>query len=386
MKTMQKLLKWLLMLNKRLYKKTAFVVILALIPIFVLAFSFVAERDSGFLNIILVRTDSSDAVSSQVVNELLSEDSIINFTESSSTDEALDAVKTGRADEVWIFPADTQEKINQFAQTNSDSVITIVAREQTVFLRLSHEKLTAALYKYCAKAYYVDFARTNVPKLDSLTDEELIQYFDETSISEELFVFGSPNISASTENAPKTNYLTSPIRGLLSILVVLCGMAAVLYYMQDENLGTFSRVSLTGRNFVAFGCVIIAVFNVAAVVLVSLFAAGLASSIFKELLNLVLYSVCCTVFCMVLKQFFKNIRLYGSVIPLFTVVMIAVCPVFFDFRGLLCIQLLFPPTYYVNAVYDNKYLLYMVVYSLTGAVIYFLLQKMKKTKRRLKQN
>ena len=94
----------------------------------------------------------------------------------------------------------------------------------------------------------------------------------------------------------------------------------------------------------------------------------------------VLYSVCCTVFCLLVKRIFGSIKLYGAIIPLFIVIMIAVCPIFFDFRSFLGVQLIFPPTYYVNAAYDSKYLLYMVAYSVFGIILCFLLDALQKIK------
>ncbi len=379
---MRKLLKWFLMLNKRLYKKAAFVVLLVLIPVSVLAYSIVSRQDSGFLHIVLAQTDATDAVSSAVVEELLSEESIVHFSKALSPRAAVEAVKTGQADEAWIFPANMQQKVNEFVTGNGESAVRVVAREQTVFLRLSHEKLTAALYKYNAKAKYIDFARTNSSALDSLTDSELMQYYDNLSIDEELFVFGNHDTAAEPHSGAGESYLTSPIRGLLSIIVLLCGMAAAMYYMQDERSGTFSWVPQANRIYVAFACLVIAVLNVAAVALISLYTAGLASSLLMEIISIILYSASSAVFCLILKQIFGSIRLYGSVIPLLTVVMIAVCPVFFDFRVLIGVQLLFPPTYYVNAAYDSRYLLYMAVYSVVGAALCLVIDRLKRVKLR----
>ena len=54
------------------------------------------------------------------------------------------------------------------------------------------------------------------------------------------------------------------------------------------------------------------------------------------------------------------------------VVMLVVCPVFFDLGALRELQYLFPPTYFINAVYSDKFLLYMPLYTLVLAAVYFL--------------
>ena len=376
---MSRLLKWFLMLNKRLYKKATFLVILALIPICVVSFGLVAKQESGIVHIVLAQTDKDDALSSQVMAELMNEESVVRFTKASSPKEAINDVKMGIADEAWIFPQNMKKKIDKFVEDDSKGVVSIVAREKTMLLNLSHEKLTSALYKHCAKAYYINYVRTNCQELDSLGEQELIRYFDNAGISEELFVFGNSN-GANLDESQQTNYLITPIRGFLGVLIVISGMAAVMYYMQDDASGTFSWIPQKGKKYIAFCSLLIAVLNVASIALVSLFAAGIATSVWIELLSVVLYSVCCTVFCLLVKRIFGSIKLYGAIIPLFIVIMIAVCPIFFDFRSFLGVQLIFPPTYYVNAAYDSKYLLYMVAYSVFGIILCFLLDALQKIK------
>ena len=83
----------------------------------------------------------------------------------------------------------------------------------------------------------------------------------------------------------------------------------------------------------------------------------------RIVLVLLLFALCSSSFCLFLHNVFGNLRIFSVLIPLLTVLFIGICPVFFDFRALSHIQMLFPPTYYVNAIYDPKYLGYMVLYS-----------------------
>ena len=41
-----------------------------------------------------------------------------------------------------------------------------------------------------------------------------------------------------------------------------------------------------------------------------------------------------------------------------------ICPVFYDFAVLRAAQLFFPPTYYVNAVFNVDYMILMPIYSI----------------------
>lgn len=380
---MSRIFRWFVMLNKRLYKKASFVIMLLLIPVLVVSFSFVAKEDSGFLHIVLAQVDKNDEISSQVIEELMNEESIIRFTYVQSEQEAVDYVKNGKADEAWIFNNHLKQRINEICASGFESdetAVNVVAREQNVFLRIANEKLSATMYKHYAKQYYIYFIRTNVSQLDSLSNAQLETYFDNISLDEDLFVFASNDGESTSLNDTQTNYLTSPIRGLLSILVVLGGIAAAMYCMQDEKSGTFAWVKETNRIYVYFACILIATLNLTAVVFISLLCTQLATFSIKEILSFVLYSVCVSVFCLLIKQIVISLRMLAALIPALTIIMIAVCPVFFDLRTLSTLQLIFPPTYYVNVFFDNMYLLYMVVYIVICFALCQLLQKLRQLK------
>ena len=374
---MERLLKWFFLLNKRLYKKASFVAILCIIPIFAILFGAVARSDSGFLHIVLAPSDD-DALTNEIIDNLLSEDSIIRFSVADSPIKAINQVKQSKADAAWIFAPDAEEKLNFFVEgkRNGEKVVRVVIREQNVFLHLAEEKIFMSVYEHCAKEYMISFARTNISQLDNFSDEKLLEYFENVSINEDLFEFGSMN--SDEVHLSESNYLLSPLKGLFGILSVLCGMAAVMYYMQDEERGTFSLVPENKRFWTAFVCVLIAVLNITLASFIALAFLGLTAPLWMEILSIVPFAISCTLFCLVLAELFRSIRLYGAIIPLLTVIMIALCPVFFDIRGFMWLQIIFPPTYYVKILYNSNQLLYMLIYSLILAGILFVFKKIRR--------
>lgn len=372
---MKKMCKWFWMLSKRLYKKPSFLILMLLIPLCVALFAGAAQEKSGFVHIILAREQADDPVATAVMEDLLDEEGLILFTQAADTQSAWEAVQTGQVDEAWIFPANTQERINQFVSGKAKYIVQIVTREETVSARLSREKLAATVYAYCAKAYYIDYVRSEFPQLDHLTDEKLSVYFEEVKVNEDLFVYGNP---ADVSGTQQVNYLTSPIRGLLAVVMLLSSMAATLYYMQDEAAGTFAWVPERKKGLTALCCIVTAAVNISVIVLLSLAFSGLMGNPFKEIAALILYSLCCGAFCLLIKQIFTTIRTYASVVPLVAVLALALCPVFFDFRGMLLWQHLLPPTYYINTSFDSKYLLYMLGYIIASLGIAFLLSQLRK--------
>lgn len=358
---MKKILKWFFMLSKRLYKKPSFVALLVIIPLLLISFSFAAKQESGFVNIVLAQEDKDDEISSEIINELLSKDSLISFTYIESAEDALKQVKNGTYDEAWVFRNNSKERIRNFFDNELEYVVSVYTKEQNVSVRLAREKLTSSLYKHCVKIYYIDYIRNYCSSLNEISDEQLLVYFENAEIDDSLFTYRNPN--SDLENLKNTNYLTIPVRGLLAILTVLCGFAATMYYKQDEAYGTFSFVKNKHKGLIEFGCVITAVLNVSVVLLFSIIISSLSVNIFKEIIILLLFALCCTAFSILIGTIFKSLNTFSAIIPLFVVVCIGVCPVFFDFRSLRILQLLLPPTYYVNSIYNNKYVIYMVIFT-----------------------
>lgn len=365
------------MLSKRLYKKPSFIALLLLIPICVTSFSFIAKQDSGFVQIVLAKVDKNDHVATKVIEDLSSQDTLISFSIASSEKEAIELVQNGSVNEAWIFDAETDDKVNKFIKSEKNPIVRVLTKEQNVMVRLAREKLTAALYRHCAKVFYIQYIRDNFPDLENVSDEQLSLYYQNAKVDDSLFVYN--NESKNSDSQTSSNHLTLPIRGLLAFFAVLCGMAATMYYKQDEKIGTFSFVRSNRKILIAFGCVLTAVLHISAVLLISLIVSSLATDLIKELFVLILYALCCTAFCLLLGTIFNSIRTYSAIIPLLTVVCIGICPIFFDFRGLLAIQILLPPTYYVNAIYDSMYILYMVVYTLICIGLCFFMDYIKKT-------
>ena len=361
---MKTILKWFWLLNKRLYKKATFVVILVLIPLVVLGLSIVAKGDSGFVSIALVQTDDTDPISNAVVKDLTSGSNLLRFELCDTPQEAIERVRTGGCDSAWIIFDDLSNRLSRFVADPNDqnALANVVEREQNVLLRMSHEKLSSALYKYISKDLYLGYIRTNISQLDQLSNDQLIEYYDSYFVGADLFEFSYP--SKSGIEFEKINYLVAPVRGLLSVLVVLCAMASSMFFVKDQKNGTFSWVAESKRIYIEFLCQIIAVLNVTVAMIVALVLADLNVGIGRELFVGVLYAFACALFGMLLRNIFNSNKVLGALIPLIITAMIALCPVFFEWKEFKALTLIFPPTYYINAANNTKYAWYLVVYVL----------------------
>ncbi len=373
---MRKLLMWWAMLTKRLYKKPTFLLILVLIPLLTVTYSILAQEDSGMMIIALAREDE-DSVAVSVMEELLTEKSLILFVECETPEEAEGMVMNGKADAAWIFRKNMESKIYRFVARRSawSSFIKVVERKSVAAV-LAREKLTGAVFSKCSRVMYLQYLRENVPELESMTDEELLSYYDSYAMNGKLFEFSTLDGSAPAQSAQEADYLTAPIRGLLAVVAVLCGLATAMYYTQDRAIGTFSWVSQHRLGATEFGCQMVSLLPVSVVMLLSLWAVGQTVSLGRELAQILMFSVTVSLFSMLIRRLLVSMRGLAVLLPVSVVVMLVVCPVFFDLGALRELQYLFPPTYYVHASYSLRYFGLMGVYALVLLLLNFLVGRL----------
>ena len=364
-------------LCKRLLRRPGFIVILLLVPILVAAMGIAASQgDGGVVTVALAMQDNEDPLANKIVDTLLSEGGLVRFVRLESPMEASASVEDGSADAAWIFSADLEKKIDKFVghTHKNNAFVAVVQREDSVLLRLTHEKLNSAIYPYLSVALYSNFVLDNVVNTRELSEDELERfYYSVNAEGDDLFefVYGRENNKEGADKAQETSFLIPPLRGLLAIMVALGGVAAAMFYMQDESRGAFDRLP-RGAEF-SFA----AVYHTAAVAMVAVFAlaaifiAGISAGFFYELLAIIVYSAAVVGFCMCLRLLLRDLRLFGSVASILIIAMAVLCPIFFSAPRLPLIQYLLPAYYYIRAISNASFLCYMAAYALLTNLVAF---------------
>ena len=364
-----------LLFSKRLFKKPSFIILLLLIPVAVFLMGNVAQQKSGFVRIVLVAENPSDAATAQTIDYLTQSDSLIYFTIADKTS-AMTDLKENQADCVWVFPDDMQSRIEKYVDNPSEFnyVVSVYERTETTISKLSREKLVEAMYELFSKEIYLNHINCNVDALSHLSDEQLLSYYEQMEVEGDIFSFDEVTRQA---KEAKSNYLTAPIRGLLSVMVALCGLAVVMYNEKDRENGTFSACTKRVQFFIGSGNIILALTFFCIVCILSLSLAGLFDGIAKELFGILILILCTFSFCTLLNELIPNKALFCATIPVLTIGMIAVCPVFMQFKSVRELSFLLPPTYYLNSFFYGKFYVYGLAYSLIALALAFATNKIK---------
>ncbi|SHO48595.1 ABC transporter permease [Anaerocolumna xylanovorans] len=374
---MRRLLVWYYLLSKRLMKKYSFFLLLCAVPILVLAMKTVSRQESGMLTILLCQEDKEDKLSSKIVSDLVENRGVLRYILGSSIEEAYEIVREGKADAAWIFKEQMQDRLDTYTADNlsEEPLISIVEREDNVPLQLSREKLYGALYSYISYSLYQNFIRNDLMKGIEITEEELERDYRATDVEGSLFRFAFVNPTESTEEAEELNYLTAPLRGMLALIVILCGIASTMYYLQDEEMGIISWLPAAKRQLFIYGYQVTAMLYAGTAVLLALYFSGIFMTWKKELLLMGGYILMSAGFCNLLRRLCRTLKRMGACIPFLMMGMFVLCPVFFAIRGFRLIQYLLPPFYYLSGVHNAAFFYGMIFYCAAAYFIDVLLCK-----------
>ena len=183
--------------------------------------------DSGVITVALAMKDNEDPLANQIVTDLTEQKSLVRFIVCADRSDAVSLVQTGDVDVAWIFHDDLEEKIETFAyHTNhNNAFVTVVQREDSVFLRIAQEKLNSTVYPYISKALFSQRVHSEFPNIPK--NEIDAVYAEVKAEGDDLFefVYLTENSVVSAQNKNEDSFLVSPIRGILAIMIVIGGIA-----------------------------------------------------------------------------------------------------------------------------------------------------------------
>ena len=352
---------------KRLFLKKSFVVLLCLVPLMVLGLRIISSEDNGIVKILLCMEDDRDELAYQTVDYLLESDSVFAYEYCEDADVALKKLERGEADAVWLFPDDMLEVIRDYAKGNTDiTLVEVYEVEDTTSLKLSREALMASFYDAIAYEEYAGYVVDVIPKDAEVTDEELRMYYDYFKQDSSLFEYYNMD---GTKWSAQGGYLTAPVRGMLALLILLAGIAGVMYFRQDKESGVYEYLPKSEEWLYRLSSQMISMFLIGVVSLISLYLSGNTTSLPMELLLMAEYIVACALFSSLLDTVFGSLLIMGIVTPFIVLITFVMCPVFFSINGLLPIKCVFPTLYYLNGVHDVNWLIYGAIYIVAALVI-----------------
>ena len=319
------------LLLKRCFRRPGYLLILAAVPLLTLALLAAARTGSGLLTAALVLTDPVDPAAVLTRDDLMNASGAVRVLLYDTPENALRAVKEGTADAAWILGS-LERDLRTFAEKGwTDPFIRVTEREENPLLLL-------ALFPALSHAEFDALMGSRF----GVTDEAVLR---------DRYDFGADLSSMvrfedlSGGEAGAEGYLLSPVRGLLALLVLLTGLASALYALGDDRRETFLWLSRPGRIFLPPLSHFLAELPVAAVMLLSLRAAGLTRGAVGECLLMLAYCAACAVVSEILRRLLRTEERLAAVIPAVLLLSLSLSPIFAD----LGLPRLLPTAWYLRA-------------------------------------
>lgn len=359
---------------KRILLKPSFVILLLMVPLLVFALSLMAKEESGITRIELCAYDSSDEIAIEAVDMLL-ENSGLGDLHYSSVEEAFELLENGSVDSVWVLKDSLESRIMDFCynRTGFDGLVDIYEKEDTIPLKIAREKLFAVLYKWISyDLSYVQLESVlSQNGIEMVLEDQFDTVYRSYKSDESLFVHNYLNAASAKED----DYLLTPMRGMLALLILLAGLCGTLYHKQDKENGVFDGTVFSKRIIIGIMSQLIPMIMVGIVCVLALFLSGNGTSLFREILLLAIYILEAGAFCLVLGEVFDDLNKITVITPFIILISFVLCPIFFRTNYLKAVQWVLPTTYYLRSVHNNHFLnngiLYTVVLIMIFGFIYF---------------
>ncbi len=355
----------LFLLSKRLYKKISFLVILLSLVLVSIMGRAALGQESSMLKIAVVAENNS------VAESLVSSDGTVDY-KYYSEQEADSLLISGKIDAVFKFNSAFDEKIDSFIADKADEPpIEIVIREKNVFINLALERVLAETFPVIADKYYYYYAES---ELGIENKDALKSFYEEIKRDNNIVEFSYYN---SDDRVEETNYLLTPLRGMLATILAFCAFASSLYFLTDCEHGNMDAVPINKRWFWQVLYTLAGAVNIAFFMMLSLVVTGLTENMLREVIMLTLYIIASVGFANVLSGICGKSKMLAAAMPIVTIAILAICPIFLN-NDVRFVQELFPTYWYLTAIYNTAKIPMLIIYCIVVNLISFLIWKTRK--------
>lgn len=373
---MKKILTWIFLFQKRILKKPMFQITILLIPILLfLLFTFNKSSDS-LVRVALI--SGNDEYSQNFVKDLLdSSNHVISYYQCYDESQMRKDVLTGKAECGYIMPDDMPRKIAQFSSKKKQGIITAIVKKESISTKIVNEIIYGRLFSERAYPVLKDFINEKQPdRLTSAEDEKMYDAFSKYLIEPLMFSFeyadGSKNDLLNNDDS-NHNYYMLPVRGILSVLILVSSMSGVLMLSNDDRKNTWGFIRLSKRPAFNYFYIFMSILPIAICSLAAIFITGINTNVLNEIRLMVLYTLLLTGFSSLLKALIKNIYVLCSLIPVTVLLSLIICPVFIDIGSIVpqsrFVRLFLPTNYYLDSIYSGPAQLKMFILAILVSLL-----------------
>ncbi len=362
-----------------------YIAMLAMLFLLVFGVGLGSGQEKGILHIVLLTDLHPDEDAKSILTDLTSEESVIRFTTTNDAFAAKQMLQKQEADAAWHIPNGLNGKVKEYVK-NKTAFITVYQSHESTVLNLSREKLYRVLYPKIAFYQYMDFMTGRILSKEeeaALSEEQirvLRSYHDKVEDDGDFLEFLTLDGGKEVEDGRKSDYLLSPMRGMLAVWLFVANAVANIYFLKDEKNGLFDFADRKKRAELGILYKISVSVNLLLLMMFALWMTGQTGNWRNEAAGGILYFLSLLLIGEIIITVFPSIYIIGSLLFPLSVWLIVSSPVFLDLRlaGMKIASLVNPVSYYLGIVADISYWKRFVIYILFVFFALLCLQVWKK--------
>lgn len=371
---MKKIFTWVVLFQKRILKKPMFQITLVLIPALMLLLFAFNKTDDSLIKVAICAQE--DEYSKRFMQDLIdSSDSVVSFYKCKNEEQLRNDVIKGRAECGYIFPQNFKQQLSEYQKGNKNKIITGINKESSLSSKIVNEIIYGKVFSEISYMVLEDFITEKQPDyiLAAGENEKMQRFFSENRQIQLMFSYeyaqGEENELLNSDNG---NYYMMPVRGILSVLIMVSAMSGILMLSIDEKNGVWQLIKLSKRPVFNYFYVLMTVLPVSVISLGAIFFTQVSTNIFTEIMLMFLYVLLITGFCNLLKVLIRNVYILCALIPVWVLLSLILCAVFVDVGnvvpGIKVIRLFLPTSYYLDAIYSSFMQIKMCVAAVVVSV------------------
>lgn len=369
-------MKWFMLLTKRNFKKPSFIFILLLIPIVTLAIALTTSIDPSVMHIGYTCDGSPEKSTKELFASLENDSGIISFKYYANEGLGQKAFDNGEIESLWIFPSDIEAETRKYYSGDKSAFIKVINRVQNEMTDASRNKLFCEIFPHVAYSLFENYVTLELPGGDNLSEEEILHYYTSRGIDTEIINVVTVDNSGEIYES-EGNYITSPLRGIVAVIVLLSSLAAAMFTLSDIRRGLYALFPFGKRFALLLSSLFSHIIPASVTALVSIYLADLGEGLTDEIFRMVLFVTACASASLLLMGLFKTPKAFAVSVPIIILSAIIFSPVFINVTEFPVIQGIFPSYYYLYSFTNTYHTLYLALYTLTcGALSIPVLKKL----------
>lgn len=319
----------------------------------------------------------SDALTENFLTEMLSlSNSSIQFYRCGKEETLREDVISGKAACGYILPEDPNQAIESYIADGTPFVRAIRAKHaNNISLKIVDEIVLGKLYQPFSYSFLKNFL---TQKTGEEPDEEELQNFYTANCSKELlFTFEYADKSSNAIlNSETANYMLLPIRGIVSVLVLIACMSGGILWYSDQKSRLSALMDPKKRRLCSLLSLTLPAAFAAITGLFTIKITGIAERMLTEIPAMFFLFLGCCCLTHLLCHVFSKAEYFLAAIPVLAISSLLLCPVFISVSSFLPwtapVSRLLPSSYYLTGLHDpsmpGQMLLYCAICLLLAAL------------------